>query len=227
LAGLPAAIRRAKEEGVRVVDSTPDVPPPIIPLRAWTKEDAVSGLVELHAAVSVGRALWLHNMKHVLTETIRAMGRVEWSVMRPYGDARWFTSDDPVVRLDFNSLDDYDCFAGGWDRKGSEVLVPLSPTVLLYRQAHHVHPPVIQATAEQTLLVQRFLAEHAFREIYALTESRQAETFRARIVDAAAYKFEQREWADWNKVQSDSELDPAPNSGPGDATPGLDAGGAP
>jgi hypothetical protein len=212
---LPQAMVRARQNGAPLagaISSRVDLP---VPLKTWAKPSEKPGLSEFHVAVSVGRSFWLNSIKHVLNETVNVVGPVEWSVMLPHPGSQWFTSDDPVIRLDFNSLDDYNSFAGGWGRKGSEVLVPISPGHLLYRQAGHRHPPVMQATSEQTLLIQRFIAEHAFREIYASGTPLRAEIFRPRTVNADVYKYEQAQWSAWNDDQSASELDPRGNAADG------------
>jgi imidazolonepropionase-like amidohydrolase len=51
--------------------------------------------------------------------------------LKPYPGFAWFTTDDPVLKLNFNSWDAYD-FGGGWGSSGSEILVPLSPLHLTY-----------------------------------------------------------------------------------------------
>lgn len=203
---LPDALKAAKE-------GTLPPPPPEeetmanLPVRVWREDGKDHGLVEVHAAITPGRELWIASMKHALTRTINLVGPVSWSIMRPHPGSTWFTSDHPVVRLNYNNDEEYD-FGGGWGNKGSEVLLPLSPTHMLYRQAGHSHPARMVASPEQTLTLQRIIAERAHRQIYATARQQRAEIFRPRVVNAEWFQHEQREWKEWNEQQAQAEQGP-------------------
>lgn len=102
-----------------------------VPLRISYEPATDSNLVLLRAEVTAGRQLWLHNMRGLLTRTARALVRHTWSVLRPSQGLEWFTSDNPVLCLNYYRGGRYD-FGGGWGRPGSEILMPLSPYHLLY-----------------------------------------------------------------------------------------------
>lgn len=51
-------------------------------------------------------------------------------------------------------------------------------------------------TEENTELVRRFIAEHAWRLIFAAKEDEEISSFRARIVNAAEVQYERKQWAD-------------------------------
>jgi hypothetical protein len=205
LADLPARLEAAKRDGRRLQADCPTQPlAERLPLKVTIRPAAEPGMSEVRAEIVNGREMWLASMRQQLTESIRLIGDVEWSVIVPNREARWFTSDHPVLRLNFTSWQQYD-FGGGWGNHGSEVIVPLSPTRLLYRQAGHKHPPLIFASPEQTLQIQRLVAEHAHRAIFAMGQPRQAERFRSRVVDADSYRQEQDEWRVWHERQSAAE----------------------
>ena len=51
----------------------------------------------------------------------------------------WFTCDHPVMRLNYNGPDDF-TLQGGWDYKGTDLVMPLSPRHLLMTQVGHSRP---------------------------------------------------------------------------------------
>jgi hypothetical protein len=206
---LKAAAKAKKAGRPSPIDLAPPHTDAVVPVRSWREDADEPGMAKLRAEIVVGRELWLYSMRHVLSETIQKIGHVRWSVMHPHSGSEWFTSDHPVLRLNFNSIDDYN-FGGGWVNRGSEVIVPISPTHLLYRQVGHDHPATIVASPEQTVQLQRFIAERAHREIYATRESQRPVMFRPRAVNADQFKHEQSEWATWHERQSAAELEERP-----------------
>ena len=62
----------------------------------------------------VGRDLWLFGSVRLLTQTAKVLLEQKWSILRPPEGLEWFTSDDPVVRLNYYAENRYD-FKGGWE----------------------------------------------------------------------------------------------------------------
>lgn len=172
---------------------------PAAPVRVWTEKRAEGGGL-LHVEVVNGRELWLHTIRHALTHTIEKVKGLTWSVLQPYRDSEWFTSDHPVVRLGFASEQQYD-FGGGWGRKNCEVLVPLSPRHLLYAKVGDRDPPRGEVTREMTAMLQRFVAERADRWIIARSESVRPTMFRRRTVNREWFEAEEAMWESWHAEQ--------------------------
>lgn len=196
-------LRRAAKEGRPLPKAAPrpDNPPPF---RVTIEKAAKPGMKRVRAEVSIGRELWLHQMRYVLTSAAQVLKQHQWAVMRPAGGGKWFTSDHPILRLNFTSEDKYD-FGGGWGSRGSEIIFPLSPDYLLYTRIGHARPMRDQFTLEQTILLQRLLAARAHRWIIAHRPSPRATWFRPRTVDKEVFVAEEREWKRWHEHQSAAE----------------------
>lgn len=157
--------------------------------------------------ITVGRQLWLRNIKFLLTATIQKIPKSGWTILLPPEGTCWFTSDNPVVRLNFYRDRTYD-FKGGWDNPGSEILFPLSPRHLLYRQSgrrsprrgHVVSPEIAQG-------VLRFIAENAHRSLFADRRDPRVERLRPRRVNAEQYRSEKEQWERWHREQSEAEME--------------------
>src|SRR5207245_1244159 len=85
----------------------------------------------VRAEVTVGRDLWIASLRHLLTGAANILCGHNWSIVSPDGEEQWITSDHPVLRLNYNTAENYD-FGGGWGNPGSEIIMPLSPRYLLY-----------------------------------------------------------------------------------------------
>jgi len=160
---------------------------------------------ELRAEMVVGRSFWLWSIKHLLFNTAKALHEHRWTILAPPKDLTWFTSDNPVVRLNFNGPSEYD-FKGSWDSKGTDIFFPISPNHLLYTQVGYRPPsrgeamPPIQAN-----MVRRFIAEHADRMIFAAEPDDQVALLRPRDVSDEQVKFERKQWVEWHEDQLKAE----------------------
>jgi hypothetical protein len=212
LARAKREIRRAARDGRSLppAHATPDLAPP---LRVHVDPGAAAGKSAIKAEITIGRELWLHSMRHLLTKTVSVLLDHDWCIMRPCAGSKWFTSDHPVVRLNYCGADDYD-FGGGWGRRGSEILFPLSPSHILYTQIGYEAPRVRVFPLDQTILVQRFVAERSHRWIVADGQPMRAIWFKKRVVDTSAFQADHEGWKRWHSTQSDAERDhPAPEYG--------------
>jgi hypothetical protein len=59
---------------------------------------------EIKAETIVGRGLWLFNIRTLLTRTLRVLLEQKWSILKAPEGLEWFTSDDPVVRLNSKAI---------------------------------------------------------------------------------------------------------------------------
>ena len=152
----------------------------------------------------MGRQMWLASMRLLLTTTVGVLYQHRWSIIRAPDGISWLTSDDPVIRLNYNTEQDYD-FGGGWGSPGSEFIFPLSGKHLLYTQVGKRHEPRITGAPELAQRLQRIIAEHAHRWIYSAAPLEDIETLRPRKVDHAQYAQEMREWKKWPQDQTAAE----------------------
>ena len=134
-----------------------------LPFRATANIKPGENTGQLKAEVVVGRGLWLFSIRHTLTKTLNVLHEHEWTILKPPDDLDWFTSDKPVVRLNYRTPGDYD-FKGGWGNSGAEIMLPLGPRHLLYTQIGRRPPPrgeVVSQGLAKT--IRRLIAENAYR----------------------------------------------------------------
>jgi hypothetical protein len=124
--------------------------------------------------------------------------------VHPARGLAWITSDHPLLRLAYTSDNDYH-FGGGWGRRGCDILLPVTPDVLLFAQVGHHHGRRFTMSKDQTVRIVRLLTERAAREIYATEPVEQIARVRPRKVDAEMYASEQRAWREWHQDQSAAE----------------------
>lgn len=177
------------------------------PLRVKREDIPERGVATITAEVLVGRQLWISSMRRMLTSTVRVLHTHSWSVFHAGGDRPFFTSDDPVVRLNYHSASRYD-FGGGWGSRGTEIFLPLSPRHLMYTKIGERFPARgLILSADETHRFRRIIAEHAHRQIFASGEDPDAPIFRPRTVSASAVKNENEQWKKWHEDQSRAELE--------------------
>jgi hypothetical protein len=146
-------------------------------------------------------------MKYLLSdsESVKALLDHKWTVLRAPDDLNWFSSDDPVVRLNYHSEGEYD-FGGGWGRKGTEIFLPLSPRHLLYTRIGYRPPErgfVLPRTAAG--FIRRAIAEHAYRNIFSNLPNEDIPELRPRHEDAEIFGKEREGWRKWHEDQTKAE----------------------
>jgi len=201
LESLPEKLEKMKQ----VAEPGADEKVADFPLKVTTeiREGEEFGIVKVETVV--GRALWLKGIQHQLNNTIEVLHQHKWTIMHPARGMTWFTTDKPVIRLNYDSPKKYN-FNGGWGSKGTEILMPLSPEHMLYTRIGH-RPPVrgSRFSAEITNTLRRLIAEHAHRYVFGNIADSEVPTYRPRTVNAEDYKFEQEQWQRWHAEQTESE----------------------
>lgn len=165
------------------------------------KEDPV-----LEVSITNGRSLWLGTIKDRLARTLPKVINQRWTIVHPAQGLTWFTSDSPVIRLNYYRKGKYD-FHGGWGWPGCEIILPLSPTHLMYTRVgckkqwpHGTHLPV-----GFTQHIQKLLAEHAFLWIIAHQEDSAVTRLRPRIVNPQKFEEEKKFWEEWHSFNREAE----------------------
>ncbi|MEO8436370.1 MAG: DUF4238 domain-containing protein [Pyrinomonadaceae bacterium] len=208
---LPSLLRETmdkslkKYESARMTGQTPATPPPTDdregpPLRVSVRRDP-SGGGEIGAEMLGGRKLWVWTIKRALNKNLNVLHKHHWTILLPPEGTTWFTSDDPVVRLNLSSPTKYD-FNGGWNSAGTCIFLPLGPEHLLYTQVGE-RPPQRgeRMIPEHADLVRKFTAEHAWRMVFARERDREVPLFRPRIVNEKEVRLEREQWATWHEQQ--------------------------
>lgn len=190
-------LEEAKRENRPVRQSrTPNTE--LMPMRILTERNPKSETATIRAESVVGRGLWLYSLKHLLTNTVNYLLRHKWTILKSPMGVDWNTSDDPVIKLNYHHPEKYD-FKGGWDSKGTEILLPISPSHLLYTKVGEKPPR--RGTIVQDKIAkgfQRFTAEHAHRFIFALKIDSDVARTRPRTVNRFLFKEEAEQWKRWH-----------------------------
>jgi hypothetical protein len=175
-----------------------------IPIRVSTAIEPGQKFGTVKSEVIVGRGLWFFSIRHALTKTMDILLDQKWTILSAPDGLSWFTSDDPVIRLNYCN-GKYD-FGGGWGRRGAEIFLPLDSRCLLYTQIGE-RPPHRGSVVprDKAEAIRRFIAEHAHRFIFAASRDPEVATLRPRTVDAAALRREQEQWRKWHEQQSTAE----------------------
>jgi hypothetical protein len=175
------------------------------PLRVASKRGMGQEMGQIEAEILVGRGLWLWGIKRALKHTLNALYQHRWTILLPPKGLTWFTTDNPVVRLNFNNMNDYN-FGGGWGSPGTEIFLPLSPQHLMYTQIGN-RPPRRGERMQpaQADIVRRMIAEHAYRLIFATEQDVEIHKFRPRVENGDLFRREQEQWRAWHEQQIAAE----------------------
>lgn len=176
----------------------------VMSVQAFPSSESDSDHGCIRAEIVAGRALWLDIQKHLLMNTAKELTKHKWSIVQPAEGHQWFTCDHPVVKLNYYGEDRYD-LKGGWGKKGTNIFMPLSPRHLLFTQIGDEFSDRFTLTAEQTRKLQRFIAERAFRWIFASQQLETVINLRPRYVDSEALDRELEQWKEWHRQQSEAE----------------------
>jgi hypothetical protein len=214
-ASLSETVQKSMRDSVAQLEAMSDqelralpkqsTPPDQLPFRVTVERSPDGPGGWLKGRTVVGRGLWIWSIRHVLSNTLQALYKHRWTIVHPPRGVTWFTSDDPVLKVNFSSLQDY-TFGGGWGSTGTDLLLPLGPEHLLFTQ---VGKPVprrgTRMDVGKAVVARRLIAEHAHRYIFASDPDPFVEQVRMRIVDDQALRRETEEWRRWHTEQTAAE----------------------
>ena len=176
----------------------------LITIKIDQPTDPISDEASIRAEIPIGRSLWIASMRHLLTDAANVLCQHRWSIAEPHGREEWLLTDHPVLRLNYYEPGHHD-FRGGWNKPGSEMMMPVSPRLLLYIQVGKKWPSRFTFSQEQTVLVQRLFVERAHRWIFSRQPLSWVADARPRTVNAEQVETEQNEWREWHKNQLRAE----------------------
>ena len=166
-----------------------------------------AGETGITAEVSSARAAWLSTISGMLVRLETVICQHRWRAIEPADDGEWPLTDHPVLTLNYFRPGLYD-FGAGWGRKGSEFVLPVSPRVAVCTQVGSNNRGPRNMTVQQTLGIQRFMAERALRWIIARRGAAEwVSSVKPRTVNAEAYATEQEAWRRWHSGHIESEIE--------------------
>ncbi|EKO3618610.1 MULTISPECIES: DUF4238 domain-containing protein [Vibrio] len=177
-----------------------------LPMKVEIEEDGNDAFI-VKVTWLAGRASWLWSIKHVLTTVAEQLHQNSWTILYPANGMSWLTSDNPVVRLNYDNGKSYD-FNGGWAKPKSEIILPLGPRHLLYTQVG-VSPPILRGTkltVDQTQNINRMIAENCHNFVVSHEKRDDVELLIPRVVDNEKVETEKEHWKNWHLHHQDAEL---------------------
>ena len=158
----------------------------------------------LRTDVTLGRALWLTSMRHLLTGVARVLTEHRWTIAEPGDAGEWPLTDHPVLKLNYNDPNRYD-FGGGWRRRNVDLMMPLTPRHLLFVEVGRDSGRKATFSVSQTNQLRRYLLERAHRWVFATEPLNWVVRSRPRVVDEDAFHREAELWRRWHRDQSEAE----------------------
>lgn len=182
----------------------------LLPLKVSKELVADSDYGGLRAEVLLGRGLWLFSIKHLLASTYQVLKQHAWSVIKAPEGVEWLTSDNPVLKLNYYGSGSYD-FKGGWGNKGTEIIFPLSPDLLLYTMVGNKEG-ISNMSNELAMTINRFISENAYRSVFAFTPVEDMQLIVPRVVDEDTFRNEKMQWDEWHTIQRALEAEYQPRN---------------
>lgn len=191
---LPKKCSERKQGDNYVAKDKDHIPLKITPIY---KEGETEALIEIESYV--GRSTWLFSLKQLLNNSITPLLNHKWTIIHPYKGMKWFTSDNPVIKLNYISQDQYD-LKGGWNVKRGNILFPLDSEHLLFTEIG-CYPPIkgTRFNKEKTLFIRKIIAENSYRMIFSNEPDSDIEKYMPRRVDHQLFNQEQEMWKKWHE----------------------------
>lgn len=179
----------------------------LLPLKVTTKSvpGEKSGVIKVETYV--GRSTWIYSIKHLLENTAKILLEHKWTIVKPAKGFKWFTSDNPVVKLNFTNPQNYD-LKGGWGRKKGNIIFPIGPEHAMFVQIGD--KPMQKGTrlsVDQTIFFRKIIAENANRMIFSNSFDNEIEKNLPRSVDSIQFRKEQIELEKWHDLNKQLELE--------------------
>ena len=200
---LERRLLEAKAKGEKLVPKSGSTRS-YIPLRFAVREIPDHKKVQLVTTVLVGRGHWFQAMEVVLTSTVKVLHKHKWSIVEAPAGLPWFTSDDPVICLNYRSPTDYD-FNAGWGVPRANILFPLSPRHMMLTQVEANSYPRRVPSRHIARVFRGIIAQHAYRRIYSSEREEKIPYLRPRIVDEKLFRQERIAWRNWYESQNEAE----------------------
>jgi hypothetical protein len=193
------------------IAATAKAPRPAQPRRGTNEANIATDCIFVPAFIAnkpttTSRRLWLWNVRHLLTSTIKRLPPYRWTILKAPEGVSWPTTDNPLVRLNFHNINQYD-FGGGWGVRNGDIFIPLSPQYLLFTCiGRRSWPRGTTLNKGLAILIRKMIVEHADRYVFSQDTS-DIELIRPRTVCRETYSRELLAWKTWHKEQCQAESD--------------------
>lgn len=152
--------------------------------------------LRINVTANFDRDAWIQQQERVLTTLAHRLLSHSWGIVEATPGIDWFTSDHPVVRLNYVNENYYD-LRGGWDKEKGNVFMPLTPRHLLFTQMGDPQPPHSVFETRKTHEINKIIVEGAFRSVFSTRKINRVKRIKPRIVDPGLYQTEREFWNRW------------------------------
>lgn len=138
---------------------------------------------EIQTSVIVGKSTSLLAMKMVMDGVAReVLHQNRWGIITCDKNTSWPTSDNPVILLDYYADGSYD-LEGGWGKKNTEIILPISPHKAIFTRVKSKLSPRIQCDYDMSKFIKKIIVENSYRYVFNNCEDQDIPIIRRRTVD--------------------------------------------
>jgi len=190
---------KIQEKGfVESMKSSPINNSNMFPLKLTKELKAGAEYGTIQAKSYVGRATWLFSIKYQLERTVKVLERHKWTIVAPADGYNWFTSDTPVIRINYFENGKYD-LRGGWGNINGNIFFPLGPKHAMFVQVgHRSFSKGTKLNAAFTKEFLKFTAENSHRMIFSHFVDQNIPNLKSRLVDSEQIKREKEAIQSWH-----------------------------
>lgn len=152
----------------------------------------------------IGKQFYFFIIDHLLKNTVKVLHSHKWSIIEMDDNVVLPTSDSPVICLNYNNYEDYN-FGGGWGRKNTNIIFPISPNKVMFTQVGVKCKPRMKADYKFSLFIKKIIIEHSHRVIISKAEDTDIIRKKRRYVSLKEYKREKKVWSDFHKEYLEKE----------------------
>lgn len=136
-----------------------------VPIRVKT-EESDKRKVAYKIETSIGKGNWLYAIDYIYNCIVPKLPQYKWSILQAPSGFQWPTSDNPVILLNYYGNGRYD-FKGGWGNKGTEIIMPVTPSHILMTHVGESMPSYQNINVYTAKVLRKFIIENADHTIYA------------------------------------------------------------
>ena len=125
-----------------------------------------------------------------------------WSLLKVHSSVTLPTSDVPVILLRYYSDNHFD-YNGHWEKPGTEIIFPISPSYILYTKVGF--PPKERLNLKESIMIKNHIIANAYKNVYSIKDDISIPRKRKRIVSLVEYKKEKEMWKNFQRAYEEME----------------------
>jgi hypothetical protein len=178
-----------------------------LPLKLSFYHDHEAKTLRINAKTYSGRKSWLFLIKNILQNHLDILTNQKWTILKPAKGLSFFTSDNPVIKLNYRNNENYD-LAGTWIKPHSNIILPLSPSHAMFTEVGEKNLPRrgSRLSDYHTNELRSFIADNANRYIFSQYIDSDIERLRPRIINKEHYLNEKNQIETWHERNKELEL---------------------